>query len=236
MLAAPGDGKILGAAILGADASDLIHETIVAMHFGATVFDFVKIPHLHPTMAEILDVPGRRARRSDSRGRAAARRRRVNGSARASSLELAIVQMKPRKGDRRANLETLADALRQLVAAPPHVVALPGSRADRLLSRGRGVRSGGRRRHDGTRTRARLASRGRPHAARRRLRLLRKRRRHVLQQRRLRCARRARRRERGARAPQDVLADVRRVRRGALSLARPPARSVPDAAGARARC
>ncbi len=49
----------------------------------------------------------------------------MNGSARASSLELAIVQMKPRKGDRRANLETLADALRQLVAAPPHVVALP---------------------------------------------------------------------------------------------------------------
>ncbi len=57
MLAAPGDGKILGAAILGADASDLIHETIVAMHFGATVFDFVKIPHLHPTMAEILTYP-----------------------------------------------------------------------------------------------------------------------------------------------------------------------------------
>ncbi len=57
MLASPDDGKILGAAIVGAEASDLIHETIVAMHFGATVYDFVKIPHLHPTLAEILTYP-----------------------------------------------------------------------------------------------------------------------------------------------------------------------------------
>lgn len=57
MLAAPGDGRILGVQILGADASDLIHEAIVAMHFGSTVFDFIKIPHLHPTMAEILTYP-----------------------------------------------------------------------------------------------------------------------------------------------------------------------------------
>jgi len=47
----------LGAAIVGAEASDLIHEMIVAMHFGATVYDFVKIPHLHPTLAEILTYP-----------------------------------------------------------------------------------------------------------------------------------------------------------------------------------
>jgi pyruvate/2-oxoglutarate dehydrogenase complex dihydrolipoamide dehydrogenase (E3) component len=57
MMASPDDGRILGAAILGPDASDLIHEMIVAMHYGATVFDFVKIPHLHPTMAEILTYP-----------------------------------------------------------------------------------------------------------------------------------------------------------------------------------
>jgi hypothetical protein len=30
---------------------------IVAMHYGATVFDFAQIPHLHPTMAEILTYP-----------------------------------------------------------------------------------------------------------------------------------------------------------------------------------
>jgi pyruvate/2-oxoglutarate dehydrogenase complex dihydrolipoamide dehydrogenase (E3) component len=57
MMASPIDGKILGAAILGPHASDLIHEMIVAMHYGANVFDFMRIPHLHPTMAEILTYP-----------------------------------------------------------------------------------------------------------------------------------------------------------------------------------
>jgi hypothetical protein len=42
---------------LGANASDLIHEVVAAMYFKATVFDFMKIPHLHPTMAEILTYP-----------------------------------------------------------------------------------------------------------------------------------------------------------------------------------
>jgi pyruvate/2-oxoglutarate dehydrogenase complex dihydrolipoamide dehydrogenase (E3) component len=57
MLADPEDGCILGVQILGAEASDLIHEAIAAMHFHATVFDFVHIPHLHPTLAEILTYP-----------------------------------------------------------------------------------------------------------------------------------------------------------------------------------
>ncbi|MGD0472020.1 MAG: FAD-dependent oxidoreductase [Candidatus Velthaea sp.] len=57
MLAAPLDGKILGVAILGAHASDLIHIPLAAMAFNATVFDYLKIPHLHPTMAEILTYP-----------------------------------------------------------------------------------------------------------------------------------------------------------------------------------
>ncbi len=57
MLASPIDGRILGCAILGPDASDLIHEMIVAMHYHATVFEFMAIPHLHPTMAEILTYP-----------------------------------------------------------------------------------------------------------------------------------------------------------------------------------
>ncbi len=57
MLASPLDGKILGVAIVGANASDLIHVPITAMAFGSTVFDYVKIPHLHPTMAEILTYP-----------------------------------------------------------------------------------------------------------------------------------------------------------------------------------
>ncbi|MBD5657088.1 MAG: FAD-dependent oxidoreductase, partial [Candidatus Eremiobacteraeota bacterium] len=57
MLASPEDGTILGAAIVGAEASDLIHEVIVAMYYSGTVYDFVKIPHLHPTLAEILTYP-----------------------------------------------------------------------------------------------------------------------------------------------------------------------------------
>ncbi len=57
MMADPNDGRILGAAVLGPDGSDLIHEMIVALHYHATVFDFVKIPHLHPTLAEIWTYP-----------------------------------------------------------------------------------------------------------------------------------------------------------------------------------
>lgn len=57
MLADPKDGRILGAAVVGAEGSEIIHEMIVAMYFNATVFDFVKIPHLHPTLAEIWTYP-----------------------------------------------------------------------------------------------------------------------------------------------------------------------------------
>jgi pyruvate/2-oxoglutarate dehydrogenase complex dihydrolipoamide dehydrogenase (E3) component len=57
MMASPPDGRILGAAIVGPEASDLIHEVIVAMYYRATVAEFAKIPHLHPTLAEILTYP-----------------------------------------------------------------------------------------------------------------------------------------------------------------------------------
>jgi len=57
MLASPEDGRILGAAIVGPEASDLIHEVIVAMYYRGNVHDFIKIPHLHPTLAEILTYP-----------------------------------------------------------------------------------------------------------------------------------------------------------------------------------
>jgi pyruvate/2-oxoglutarate dehydrogenase complex dihydrolipoamide dehydrogenase (E3) component len=57
MMADPNDGRILGAAILGPNGSDLIHEIIVALYYRSTVFDFVKIPHLHPTLAEIWTYP-----------------------------------------------------------------------------------------------------------------------------------------------------------------------------------
>lgn len=57
MLASAEDGKILGAAILGPHGSDLIHEVIVAMYYGGTVKQFMSIPHLHPTLAEIWTYP-----------------------------------------------------------------------------------------------------------------------------------------------------------------------------------
>jgi pyruvate/2-oxoglutarate dehydrogenase complex dihydrolipoamide dehydrogenase (E3) component len=57
MMASPHDGRILGAAILGPEASDLIEPLIVAMAYGATVADYARIPHLHPTLVEILTYP-----------------------------------------------------------------------------------------------------------------------------------------------------------------------------------
>jgi pyruvate/2-oxoglutarate dehydrogenase complex dihydrolipoamide dehydrogenase (E3) component len=57
MMASPSDGRILGAAILGPEASDLIEPLIVAMAYGATVQDYARIPHLHPTLVEILTYP-----------------------------------------------------------------------------------------------------------------------------------------------------------------------------------
>jgi pyruvate/2-oxoglutarate dehydrogenase complex dihydrolipoamide dehydrogenase (E3) component len=57
MMADRSDGRILGAAIVGPQASELIHEVIVAMNFEATVEQFMRIPHLHPTLAEIWTYP-----------------------------------------------------------------------------------------------------------------------------------------------------------------------------------
>ncbi len=57
MMADSRSGRILGAAVIGPQASELIHEVIVAMSFGATVDQFMRIPHLHPTLAEIWTYP-----------------------------------------------------------------------------------------------------------------------------------------------------------------------------------
>jgi mercury(II) reductase len=57
MLADPATGEILGVALLGASAPELIHEAVVAMYYRATVADLVQIPHFHPTLAEIFTYP-----------------------------------------------------------------------------------------------------------------------------------------------------------------------------------
>jgi pyruvate/2-oxoglutarate dehydrogenase complex dihydrolipoamide dehydrogenase (E3) component len=57
MMAGRRDGAILGAVAIGPQASELIHEVIVAMNFDATVDQFMRIPHLHPTLSEIWTYP-----------------------------------------------------------------------------------------------------------------------------------------------------------------------------------
>mgnify|MGYP002846554743 CR=1 FL=1 len=57
MIADADSGEILGVHIIGPEGADLIHEAIVAMYYHATVMEFVDIPHLHPTLAEILLEP-----------------------------------------------------------------------------------------------------------------------------------------------------------------------------------
>ena len=47
-------GKILGAHILGAHSSDLIHEVAVLMSLGADARKAASVIHAHPTLSEVL--------------------------------------------------------------------------------------------------------------------------------------------------------------------------------------
>jgi pyruvate/2-oxoglutarate dehydrogenase complex dihydrolipoamide dehydrogenase (E3) component len=57
LLCEPRRGTLLGCHIVGPDASELIHELIAVMYFHGTVSDLARIPHYHPTLAEILLYP-----------------------------------------------------------------------------------------------------------------------------------------------------------------------------------
>jgi pyruvate/2-oxoglutarate dehydrogenase complex dihydrolipoamide dehydrogenase (E3) component len=57
ILCHPQTGEILGGHIVGPEASELIHEIIAVMYFHGTVRDFLRIPHYHPTLSEILTYP-----------------------------------------------------------------------------------------------------------------------------------------------------------------------------------
>ena len=48
------DGKVLGAHIMGAHASDLIHEITTAINLGATLEQLQSVIHAHPTLSEVL--------------------------------------------------------------------------------------------------------------------------------------------------------------------------------------
>ncbi len=57
LIAARDTRRILGAACVGPEASELIHEMVVAMSFGATAGALARIPHYHPTLSEIWTYP-----------------------------------------------------------------------------------------------------------------------------------------------------------------------------------
>ena len=49
--------EIVGGAVVGPEASELIHEIVVAIHFRAKASDLAVIPHYHPTLSEIWTYP-----------------------------------------------------------------------------------------------------------------------------------------------------------------------------------
>jgi pyruvate/2-oxoglutarate dehydrogenase complex dihydrolipoamide dehydrogenase (E3) component len=49
--------KILGAAAVGPQAAEIIHEIVVAMFFNATAGELAQVPHYHPTLSEIWTYP-----------------------------------------------------------------------------------------------------------------------------------------------------------------------------------
>jgi mercuric reductase len=51
-------GKVLGVSMVGRDAGEVIHEAAMGMRFGATVYDFIDMVHVYPTMAEALKIVG----------------------------------------------------------------------------------------------------------------------------------------------------------------------------------
>ncbi|MBW7897017.1 MAG: NAD(P)/FAD-dependent oxidoreductase [Opitutaceae bacterium] len=57
VIAEPKRGRILGAEIVGKDAGELIHCFSTPLAMKATVFDMLKAPWYHPTLAEIITYP-----------------------------------------------------------------------------------------------------------------------------------------------------------------------------------
>jgi pyruvate/2-oxoglutarate dehydrogenase complex dihydrolipoamide dehydrogenase (E3) component len=57
LIASTPNCEILGAAAVGPEASELIHELSAAIYFHATAHDLLRIPHYHPTLSEIWTYP-----------------------------------------------------------------------------------------------------------------------------------------------------------------------------------
>ncbi|MEO6350606.1 MAG: FAD-dependent oxidoreductase, partial [Candidatus Limnocylindrales bacterium] len=56
MIASTIDERILGVHVIGESAPEIIHEAAMAMHFQATINDFIDLIHVYPTMAEALKI------------------------------------------------------------------------------------------------------------------------------------------------------------------------------------
>lgn len=54
LISEAGTGRLLGATILGARASEMIHECALALRLGATVQDLAHTIHAHPTLSEAI--------------------------------------------------------------------------------------------------------------------------------------------------------------------------------------
>lgn len=57
LVADPVSGTLLGAQFVGPEAGELIHELIAVMYYRGTVQDLLRMPHYHPTLAEIVTYP-----------------------------------------------------------------------------------------------------------------------------------------------------------------------------------
>jgi mercuric reductase len=56
MVADAETNEVLGVAMLGVNAAEVIHEAAMGMRFGATLEDFIDMMHVYPTMAEALKI------------------------------------------------------------------------------------------------------------------------------------------------------------------------------------
>ena len=57
LIADPETKELLGGAVVGPQATELIHEIVVALHFRAKAGELAIIPHYHPTLSEIWTYP-----------------------------------------------------------------------------------------------------------------------------------------------------------------------------------
>jgi mercuric reductase len=56
MVADAATGEVLGVSMVGHNVGEVIHEAAMALHFRATLRDFIDLVHVYPTMAEALKI------------------------------------------------------------------------------------------------------------------------------------------------------------------------------------